>query len=84
MPRTGANPVDHVISQVSVRQMLLSLAIPLRLLLAAQPQLLRPLLQVVHRVLTRHLLDQAGVNPESVLFLPKRTQNSFSSVEFCI
>jgi len=84
MPRTGANPVDHVISHVPVRQMLLSLTIPLRLLLAAQPQLLRPVLQVVHRVLTRHLLDQAGVNPESVLFLPKRTQNSFSSVEFCI
>ena len=33
---------------------------PLRLLLAAQPVLVTPVLQVVHRVITRHLLDQAG------------------------
>jgi hypothetical protein len=36
----------------------LSLPIPLRLRLAAEPQLLTPVLQVVHRVLTRHLFDQ--------------------------
>ena len=40
---------------------MLSLPIPLRLLLAAKPQLLTPVLQVVHRVLTSHLLDQAGL-----------------------
>ena len=45
-----------------VRQWVLSLPIPLRLLLAAQPLLVTPVLQVVHRVLTRHLLGQAGLN----------------------
>ena len=39
----------------------LSLPIPLRLLLAAQPVLFTPVLQVVHRVITRHLLDQTGL-----------------------
>jgi len=40
----------------------LSLPIPLRLLLAAQPKLVTPVLQVVRRVITRHLLGQAGLN----------------------
>ena len=31
-----------------------------RLVLAAQPLLVTPVLQVVHRVITRHLLDQTG------------------------
>jgi len=31
-----------------------------RLLLAAQPVLVTPVLQVVHRVITRHLLEQTG------------------------
>ncbi|MBE0547975.1 MAG: transposase, partial [Rubrivivax sp.] len=44
-----------------VRQWVLSLPIPLRLLLAAQPKLLTPVLQVVHRVITRFLLGQAGL-----------------------
>jgi hypothetical protein len=39
----------------------LSLPIPLRVLLAAQPELVTPALQVVQRVLTRHLLEAAGL-----------------------
>ena len=61
MAQTAAHLVDHVIPHVSVRQWVLSLPIPLRLLLAAKPQLLTPVLQVVHRVLTRFLLAQAGL-----------------------
>ena len=38
--------------------------IPLRLLLAAQPKLVTPVLQVVHRVITRFLLDQAGLRAD--------------------
>lgn len=38
---------------------MLSLPIPLRMLLAAQPELVTPVLQVVQRVLTRHLQDSA-------------------------
>ncbi len=58
---TAAHLVDHVIPNVPVRQWVLSLPIGLRLLLASQPQLLTPVLQVVQRVLTRQLLDQAGL-----------------------
>ena len=47
-----------------MRQWVLSLPIPLRLLLAAQPKPVTPVLQVVHRVITRHLLGQAGLKAE--------------------
>ena len=57
MAQTAAQLVDHVIPSVPVRQGVLSLPIPLRLLLAARPKLVTPVLQVVHRVITRHLLD---------------------------
>ena len=61
MSQTAAHLVDHFIPGVPVRQWVLSLPIPLRLLLAAQPVLLTPVLQVVHRVITCHLLDQTGL-----------------------
>ena len=68
MAQTAAHLVDHVIPHVPVRQWVLiwvmRLPIPLRLLLAAQPKLVTPVLQVVHRVITRHLLGQAGLKPE--------------------
>ena len=59
MSQTAAHLIDHVIPQVPVRQWVLSLPTPLRVLLAAQPQLVTPVLQVVQRVITRHLLDAA-------------------------
>jgi hypothetical protein len=64
MAQTAAHLVDHVIPPVPVRQWVLSLPIPLRLLLAAQPKLVTPMLQVVHRVITRHLLGQAGLKAD--------------------
>ena len=68
MAQTAAHLVDHVIPQVPVRQWVLiwvmRLPIPLRLLLAARPLLVTPVLQVVQRVLTRFLLDQAGLKAD--------------------
>ena len=64
MAQTAAQLVDHVIPHVPVRQWMLSLPFPLRLLLAAQPKLVTPVLQVVHRVTTRHLLGQVGVKAD--------------------
>jgi hypothetical protein len=61
MSQTAAHLVDHVISHVPVRQWVLSLPIPLRVLLAAQPELITPVRQVVQGVVTRHLLGQAGL-----------------------
>jgi hypothetical protein len=47
-----------------VRQWALSMPIPLRLLLAAQPKLVTPLPQIVHRVITRFLHGQAGLKAD--------------------
>jgi hypothetical protein len=60
MAETAAHLVDCVIPPVPVRQRVLSLPIPLRLLLAAQPQLLASLLQVIHRVIAGFLVKRAG------------------------
>jgi hypothetical protein len=46
---------------VPVRQWVLSLPTPLRLLPAAQPELVTAVLQVAQRVLTHRLLEQAGL-----------------------
>ena len=68
MAQTAAHLADHVTPRVPVRQWervcQVRLPIPLRLLLAAQPKLVRPVLQVVHRAITRFLLDQAGLKTE--------------------
>ena len=47
MSQTAAQLVDHVIPRVSVRQWVLALPIPPRLLLPAHPQRMTPVLQVV-------------------------------------
>ena len=47
-----------------VCQWVLALPIPLRLLLATQSKLVKPLLQVVHRVITRHLLGPADLKAD--------------------
>ena len=57
MSQTAAHLLDHVIPQVPVRQWVLSL-------LAAQPELVTPVLQVVQRVVTGHLLDGVGLKRE--------------------
>ncbi len=64
MSQTAAHLVDRVIPHVPVRQWVLSLPIPLRVLLAAQPELVTPVLQVVQRVVTRHLLEGAKLTAE--------------------
>jgi Transposase zinc-binding domain len=59
MAETAAHLIDHVIPPVPVRQWVWSFPIPLRILFAAQPQLLAPLLQVIHRVIAAFLIKQA-------------------------
>jgi hypothetical protein len=63
MPETAAHRVDHVIPQVPVRQRVLPLPIPLRLLMAARPELVTSVPGVVQRMSERHLLDVAGLVP---------------------
>ena len=61
---TWSKTVRH--PHVPVHQWVLSLPIPLRLLLAAQPKLVTPVLQVVHNVITRHLLGQVALKEAEV------------------
>ncbi len=55
MAETAAHLVDHLIPQVPARQWVLSFPISLRILFAAHPQLLTPVLQIIHRVIARFL-----------------------------
>ncbi|NNF96317.1 MAG: IS91 family transposase, partial [Halobacteria archaeon] len=61
MAETAAHLVDQVIPQVPVHQWVLSFPIPLRFLLAAQPQLLSPVLRVINRAISTFLSKQAGL-----------------------
>ena len=60
MAQTAAHLVDAVIPRVPVRQWVLSFPIPLRVLLAAHPQLISDVLQIVHRVVATFLIRQSG------------------------
>jgi hypothetical protein len=64
MSQTAAHLVDHVIPHVPVRQWVLSLPIPLRVLLAAQPELVTPVLRLVQRLVERHVLDHTGLESD--------------------
>jgi hypothetical protein len=61
MAESAAYLVDQVIPRVPVRQWVLSFPIPLRILFAAHPELLTPVLRIIHRVIARFLLKQAGL-----------------------
>lgn len=61
MAESAAVLVDEVIPQVPVRQWVLSFPIGLRILFAAQPELLTTVLRIVHRVIAGFLLKQAGL-----------------------
>ena len=60
MAQSAARLVDCVIPRVPVRQWVLSFPIPLRILLAAHPDLLSALLQIIHRVIATFLIKQSG------------------------
>ena len=61
MAESAAYLVDQVIPRVPVRQWVLSFPIPLRMLFAAHPELLTPVLRIIPRVIARFLLKQAGL-----------------------
>jgi hypothetical protein len=60
MAETAAVLVDRVMPRVPVRQWVLSFPIPLRIRLAAHPDLLTPVLGIVHRVIKGFVLRQSG------------------------
>jgi len=61
MAETAAYLVDQVIPHVPERQWLLSFPISLRSIFAVYPELLAPVLAIIHRVIDTFLIMQAGV-----------------------
>ena len=61
MAEAAAHLVDCVIPTVPVRQWVLSFPIPLRSLFAVHPELLAPILQIIHRAIATFLIDQTGI-----------------------
>jgi hypothetical protein len=61
MAQSAAHLVDSVIRRVPVRQWVLSFPIPLRIVFAAHPDLLSPLLEIIHRVIATFLIKQSGL-----------------------
>jgi hypothetical protein len=72
MAETPAHLVDHVFSRVPVRQWVLSFPILLRLLFATHPELLAPVLQIVHRIIATFLIKQAGLKRTEAATGPSR------------
>ena len=60
MAEAAAHLVNHVIPKVAVRQWVLSFPIPLRSLFAVHPDLLLPVLQIIHRAIATFLFTQTG------------------------
>ena len=60
MAEAAAHLVNHVIPKVPVRQWVLSFPIPLRSLFAVHPDLLLPVLQIIHRAIATFLFKQTG------------------------
>lgn len=64
MAETAAYLVDHILPRVAVRQWVLSFPIPLRSLFAVHPELLTPVLRLLHRAIHTHLIQQTKVKRE--------------------
>jgi len=61
MAESARHLVEEVFGPRPVRQWVLSVPVPLRLLFASKPETIGPVLGIVHRVIARWLADQAGV-----------------------
>ncbi len=67
MAKAAAHLVDHVIPKVPVRQWALSFPIPLRSLFAVHPELLAPVLQIIHRAIATFRIGQTGIKRDQAL-----------------
>ena len=60
MAESAALLVDDVLLGYPIRQWVLSLPIPLRLLLARNPSELSKVMQIIHRAISTHIVNKAG------------------------
>ncbi|MFT6087943.1 MAG: hypothetical protein ACI9UD_003131 [Glaciecola sp.] len=60
MAKSAALVVDDVLKGYPIRQWVLSLPIPLRLLLARYPSELSKVMEIIHRAISTHIVSRAG------------------------
>ena len=65
MAESAAYLVDKVFPHKPLRQWVLSFPFPLRFLFAKDPQLMRDVLNLVHRVISTYLIKKAGLKKKS-------------------
>jgi hypothetical protein len=65
MAETAADLVDNILPCVPVRQWVVSFPIPLRSLFAVHPELLTPMLKIIHRAIHTFLIKQANAKREA-------------------
>ena len=65
MAEAAAHLVDRVMHEVPVRQWVLSFPIPLCSLFAVHPELLAPVLQIIHRAIVMFLFKQTGIRRDA-------------------
>jgi len=82
MAQSAAHLADEVIPRVPVRQWVLSFPIPLRIVFAAHPELLTPVLRIIHRVIARFLLRQAGLRHHTHQDVAVDALGGFSGIYF--
>ena len=74
MNEAAAHLVQNIIPQVLVRQWVLSFPIPLRSLFAVHPELLTPVLAVIQRAITSHLIHSVPTRRMPVTKEPYRSR----------
>ena len=80
MAEAAAHLVDHVIPKVPVRHWMLSFPIPLRSLFALHPELLAPVLKIIHRAIATFLIDQTSY-PSAIRPPPVLSRSSSASAQ---
>jgi hypothetical protein len=71
MVEPAAHLVDHVFPETPLRQWVLTFPLPLRFLLAAQPEALTQVLAVIRRGISTFVIHHAGL-PAQCGFFPRR------------
>ncbi len=66
MAESAALLVDDVLLGYPIRQWVLSLPIPLRLLLARNPSELSKVMQIIHRAISTHICEQGRLYQQTI------------------
>ena len=72
MAQSTALLVDQIFPRLPLRQWVLSVPLPLRFLLAREPQVMGSVLGIVYRAIASYLINQAGFTSTTAVTLIQR------------